>query len=211
MSEHIGTITEHSIEEGKKGEYHKITVEPEKWTYNVFDEKLFPLCKKGKGVKVVYQVEGKFHNIESIEEVKQPEAPEPHGNGKSDMTKEDWAAKDRRIARLTIAKAVIESRSDFFAEAADRAFNWVYELPQNPPTKPQEGKQVATKDEDITIGQMMSKVYSHWQAKKIEHDEVAIKKWVGNLVPDFTGLGMIKDKALMKKLYDKAMSETMKL
>ena len=126
------------------------------------------------------------------------------------MTKNDWLAKETRIAICTAMQAFINAG---YFPTPDTAMDW-YEArvagkPPTAPTKPQEGKQATPKDADPNIGTMMDKVYTHWKAKKIEHNDAKIKEWVGGLVPGFTGLGMIKDKALMKKLYDKAMSESL--
>ncbi len=131
--EHIGKVTEHSIEERKKGNYHKITVEPEKWGYNVFDPKWFDFCKKDKYVKVVYEMNGKYRDVKSIEEVSEVAPLQSN-----EMSKADWERKDRAIHRCGIAKSFIESLGDWtpgIEANADRAFAWVMELPTSIPAR----------------------------------------------------------------------------
>ena len=148
--EHIGVITEHSIEEGKQGNYHKITVEPDKWSYSLFDAKLFDLCKKGKGVKVSWEKDktGKFRNVTTIEEVEPPK----HENGER-MSKEDWAQKDLQIIRQVIFKGFMEHGE--WKLNPDESVEWCagkrpYKLPTHETPQPQ-STPVSTKDKPAEI------------------------------------------------------------
>ncbi len=106
MSEHIGTVKEVTAKQGKKGTYHAMKVDD--WTYNLFTDGMghWAESKLGELVRVEYEQDGKYRNVTKLDE-----APPGAVESKSDsqMSKEDWELKDRRITRTAIAKSMIEA------------------------------------------------------------------------------------------------------
>lgn len=141
--EQIGIIKEVGEKQGNRGPYHSVTID--KWHYNLFQQHAGAVAMArenlGARAKVTYSENGQFRDFESLEIL--PDAPESKsggGNG-NDMSKDDWAMKDRRISRVAIAKAIIKALSPFVVnhspdddpkpilkDYADFWFNWVYEI-----------------------------------------------------------------------------------
>ena len=164
MPEHIGVIEEAGFKPKKdpsKGNNFCMKVSGWERTYYINKNEDKHLQDKatelvGKRVKVTWELAGEYRNVSAIEPCVAPALNTPVSPS-GEMTKEDWGLKDRRITRVAIAKSLIEAiganenqsllinRKDAL-ELADLWFNWVYELSQNPATKPFPSPPMATKD-----------------------------------------------------------------
>lgn len=127
MSEHIGRINSLSEPDDKNGKkYVKIVVEPSKWTYSIFQDTLKQKARSNNGAAVVveYDEDGIFRTLTDIIE-KPADIPMPTDEPSNDMSKAEWAIKDRIISRVAIAKNFIDCG---YFNNPDEAFDWVYEL-----------------------------------------------------------------------------------
>lgn len=72
MAEHIGTVTNREEKEISKGDnkgqpFLKVTLEPEKWTYSLFDGQHIKTAKQNNSLKVTWEEDGKFRNVTGVE------------------------------------------------------------------------------------------------------------------------------------------------
>lgn len=211
MPEHIGTVTsreEKIIQKGdNKGQpFLKVTLEPEKWTYSLFDGQHIKTAKGSNSLKVTWEEDGVYRKVVDVQAVEGEQAVELASAVQSNQEFQRWqscevTAREIMCALINQSKDAVIHRFQEYYQALRAEVDGIAKKATT-----QSPQEEAPKQGELTRGGMMTTITEHWKAIGIDKDPKMIETWCRSAVFGFTTLTQATDEEI-GVLYKKALGE----